>query len=157
MISFILQRMIPQSSESLANRESFGIDPTRNSSNISSANNSRKSETIFNPIASNTSQQALVQRQQEIMKQQDAMLVDIGKGVDVLHNQALEINQEAKVHINIINKLDINVDKASEALKTEAEHAESIKQASRMCYMYIVLVVELVIIVLMVIFLFALK
>jgi len=146
--------MVPQATEPAYNRDSFGIDPTRNSS--SSAVNKSVSESTFNPIANTMSQKTLIQRQQEVIKQQDAMLVDISKGVDVLHNQALDINQEAKLHIKILEKLDVNVDKAAEALKAEAEHAENIRQTSRMCFLYIIILIEVVIIVFMLVFMFAL-
>lgn len=84
------------------------------------------------------------------------MIAEIGKGVDVLHQQALTIQDEAKTHIQILDRLDTNVEKATEDLKTEAAHAESVRRTSSVCFMYIVIVVEVAVIVLLLILMFSL-
>lgn len=46
---------------------------------------SKTAEVSMNPI--NTSDKGLIQRQQDVMKLQDEMVLDIAKGVDRLHDQ----------------------------------------------------------------------
>ena len=53
-----------------------------------------------------TSDKGLVQRQQEVMKQQDAMLEDIGKGVNRLYVQAKNIGEETKTHVRLLDDLE---------------------------------------------------
>ena len=53
-----------------------------------------------------TSDKGLVQRQQEVMKQQDAMLEDIGRGVNRLYVQAKNIGEETKTHIRLLDDLE---------------------------------------------------
>jgi hypothetical protein len=134
-------------------RDSFGIDSSRTST---AGSISRPVQDTFNPMSSSFSNQGLVQRQQDIIKQQDVMIMEIGRGVDVLHQQALNINEEAKTQIQILDKLDTNVEKATADLKTEAEHAERIRQTSSICFMYIVIVIEVAVIVLLLILMFSL-
>lgn len=47
----------------------------------------RLSELSMNPIQ--TSNKGLVQRQQDVMKKQDEIILEIGKGVDRLHVQVV--------------------------------------------------------------------
>ena len=140
----------PQSS-----RPSLGSSPPSNRPSISQhlppeMNSSFKSvsEVAMNPL-SQTSERGLVQRQQEVIKMQDDMLKDIEKGVGRLHDQALTIGEEAKLHVKILNKLDDQVDKTTDDLKREARHAERIRVKSRVCAMYMCIVGEIIIIVIL--------
>ena len=88
---------------------------------------SKTAEVSMNPI--NTSDRGLIQRQQDVIKLQDEMVLDISKGVDRLHDQvisvehnghfldfdtntyiffiqAVAIGEEAKIHMNLLDKLD---------------------------------------------------
>lgn len=58
------------------------------------------------------------------MALQDDMLLDIEKGVDRLHQQALQIGDEAKGQTRLLDDLDSNVDIATAALQAEAKHAQ---------------------------------
>jgi t-SNARE complex subunit (syntaxin) len=89
------------------------------------------------------------------MKLQDDMLVDISKGVDRLHGQATTIGEETKSHIKLIDNLENNVDDATEALTSEAKHAEEVKRKAEGCYMYICIAIEFVIIILLLLIGFA--
>ena len=91
------------------------------------------------------SDKGLIQRQQEIMKLQDAALKDIEKGVGRLHDQAKDISAETQLHLNIINKLDTSVDDAASDLRTEAKHAEKVRLRSQVCSLYICLAAEVLI------------
>jgi hypothetical protein len=81
---------------------------------ISSPSNSSTISTI-NPLAA--SDKALLQRQQDVIKMQDHILLDIEKGVDGLHRQALEIKSEVTLQNQVLDDLDAHVDVATEGLK----------------------------------------
>ena len=72
-----------------------------------------------------TSDKALAQRQKDVVKQQDAMLMQIEEGVDRLHGQALLIGDEAKLHTRLLDDLDSNVDIATAALQVRCSNASS--------------------------------
>ena len=107
----------------------------------------------LNPMQ--TTDKGLVQRQKEVMKLQDDMLVDIGHGVDRLHNQAKDIGEETKSHIVLLDNLEANVDDATDALQAEAIHAQKVRQKAAGCWMYICVAIEFVIIVLLLIIAYA--
>jgi len=102
----------------------------------------------------NFSDKGLMQRQHEVIVQQNLALKDIEKGVSRLHEQAVDIGGEAKLHLHIIQNLDVNVDAAAEALRTEAKHAESVRMKSRMCCLYLFLAMEVVVLVVLMIVVF---
>lgn len=103
----------------------------------------------YNPLA--TSDKGLVQRQKDIMQLQDEMVLDIESGVDRLHGKALAIGEESKMHVRLLDDLDGNVEIATAALQAESKHAERIKDKAQVCYMYICIVVEVLIIMLLLI------
>lgn len=55
------------------------------SNNGNGGNGNNQPSTTFNPLA--TSDKALIQRQQEVIKMQDEIILDIEKGVDRLNVQ----------------------------------------------------------------------
>jgi hypothetical protein len=89
------------------------------------------------------------QTQEQIMKVQDEMVLEIGKGVGRLHGKALVIGEEAKAHVRLLDDLDSNVEIASAALAQEAKHAAETKDKGKVCYMYICIAVEVLVLVLM--------
>ena len=111
------------------------------------------SSVALNPMQ--TTDKGLIQRQQEVMKMQDDMLVDIGHGVDRLHNQAKDIGEETKSHIELLDNLESNVDNATDALQAEAIHAQKVRQKAAGCWMYICVAIEFVVIVLLLIIAYA--
>lgn len=115
--------------------------------------NSNQSRTEYNPMT--MSDRALVQRQKDVIKMQDEMLVDIEKGVGRLHEKALEIGDETKLHTRLLDDLDSNVDIATAALQAEAKHAEKIKEQTKMCWMYICIIVEVMVLVLLLVLMFS--
>mmetsp|Transcript_17266 Transcript_17266/g.28868 ORF Transcript_17266/g.28868 Transcript_17266/m.28868 type:complete len:208 (-) Transcript_17266:187-810(-) len=117
-----------------------------NSSNVGSG-------VALNPMQ--TTDKGLIQRQKDVMKLQDDMLVDIGHGVDRLHNQAKDIGEETKSHIVLLDNLEANVDDATDALQAEAIHAQKVRQKAAGCWMYICVAIEFVIIVLLLIIAYA--
>ena len=119
----------------------------------SSSSSSATATTTYNPVA--TSEKQLIQRQHDIMRIQDEMILDIGSGVDRLHEQAKAIGDEARIHTRLLDDLDGTVELATAGLQAEAKHAAMVKEKSRMCWLYICIIVEIVIILLLVIIIVA--
>ena len=119
----------------------------------SSSSSSSSSSTAYNPVA--TSEKQLIQRQQDIMRIQDEMILDIGTGVGRLHEQAKAIGEEAKIHTRLLDDLDGTVELATAGLQAEARHAAMVKEKSRMCWLYICIIVEIIVILLLVIIIVA--
>jgi hypothetical protein len=102
----------------------------------------------YNPMMTNS---AMVQKQKDTMRLQDEMLLDIESGVGRLHNKAVEIGEEAKTHTRLLDDLDSNVDIAAQALQEEARHTEKIKEQTKMCWLYICVAVEIIVLFLLII------
>jgi hypothetical protein len=83
------------------------------------------------------------------------MLVQIGKGVDVLKDQAIAIGEETKIHIAIMDKLDGQVDVTTLALEEETRHARAVQESSKTCYLYICILIEVVIILVLLVLWFS--
>lgn len=139
------------------------VSSSSSSSSSSASSSSSKSLTAspLYPVASatysplnTTSSHGLIQRQQEVIKIQDEMLLDIGKGVERLHQQALTIGDEAKLSSRLLDDLDGNVEMATAALHAEAKHAERIKEKARVCWMYVCIAAEIVVIVILLVLAF---
>lgn len=67
----------------------------------------------------------------------------------------MEIGQETRVQVKIIEDLDRHVDIATEGLQQETKHAEQIRRKGQVCYMYICIVIEIIVILILVILTFA--
>lgn len=108
---------------------------------------------VYNPVGlSNT---GLAQQQSETMRSQDALLDEIGSGVDRLFRQAQLINEEASVHVRLLDSLDDSVDVAARALREEAKHASEVRSRSQSCYLYMCVAAEVLVIVLLIVAWFA--
>jgi t-SNARE complex subunit (syntaxin) len=74
----------------------------------------------------------------------------------VIIAQALVIGDEARLHNRILEDLDSNVDIATAALQAEAKHAETIKDKAQVCWMYICIAVEVVVLFILLLLMFKL-
>ena len=93
------------------------------------------------------SDQQILQQQDEIMRQQDAMLGDIERGVGNLKQHATAIGQEADMHVRLLDEMDGDVGQAQEGLQSETARARHVRKTSGNCRLYICIVVLLVILV----------
>lgn len=109
-----------------------------------SSNNS-----VQNPL--NMSDRGLAQRQQQIIGLQDEMLGDISRNVDRLHGQAVTIGDQAKEHGRILESLEQETDGATSGLQAETAHAKAIKDKAQVCWLYVCVAVEFVLLFLLVI------
>jgi uncharacterized protein (DUF3084 family) len=73
-----------------------------------------------------TSQQ--LEQQHRVMNDHNKLISDLERGVGRLHHQANLIDQEANLHVRLLDDMDIDVDKASEGLRQEARHAERVSK-----------------------------
>ncbi len=68
----------------------------------------------------------------------------------------MEIGEEIKVQNIVLDSLDVHVDVATDGLKEETKHAEEVRIKGQVCYMYMCIMIEVIIILIMA-FLFFLK
>jgi len=138
-----------------SSRSSFASNNSINPLQISrpSLNNNNNSSNSNNN--DKTSDRILIDRQKDIIRIQDDMLEDIDKGIGRIKEQALTINDEVKLQNKILTKLDHQVDDATEGLREEARHAEQIRQKSQMCVLYIFVIIEILIIAILLVVLYA--
>jgi len=71
--------------------------------------------------------QLSVQQQRQIMAEQDLLLDDISGGVDRLHERAVNINDETKLHKSLLDDMDVDVDKALVGMRKETKHAIEVR------------------------------
>lgn len=80
----------------------------------------------------NTTDRGLVQRQRDVMKLQDDMIMEIEQGVGTLHGKALAIGEETKIQSRLLDDLDSNVDIATAAL--QVRHSTLFMDVLVMCF-----------------------
>jgi hypothetical protein len=95
--------------------------------------------------------QAYQQTAQTVMSVQDEMLDQLGSGVSRLHNQAMLINEESTLHVNLLHEMDEDVESATMGLRQEAKHAERIREQSSVCKLYMIIAGETVLLVFLII------
>ncbi len=61
----------------------------------------------------------------------------------------MEIGEELKVQNAVLDNLDVHVDTATGGLKEETKHAEEVRVKGQVCYMYICIIVEVIVILIM--------
>ena len=136
--------------------------------NNNSSNSNKLNFEIQNPMTgsfdgsggnSNYSDQTnkgLILRQKETLRQQDEMIEDISKGVDRLHNQALEIGNETKIQIQIIDQFDKNTDQAVTDIQNQNKNIQGVQAATNTCAYYVCITLEVIAIIALLIIVFGL-
>jgi hypothetical protein len=71
--------------------------------------------------------QLSVLEQRQLMAEQDLLLDEISGGVDRLHERAVNINDETKLHTNLLSDMDGDVDKALVGMRAETKHAIEVR------------------------------
>jgi len=90
-----------------------------------------------------------VLEQRQMMVEQDLLVDEIGAGVDRLHTRALNIRDESKLHVSLLNDMDHDVDHALVGLRAETAHAMQIRKTTGNCHLYICILVLLVTLVML--------
>jgi len=123
-----------------------GVKGTASSSSSSSSSSSGGGGTT-NPMQSSA---GLAMRQEQVIKLQDDMLLDIADGVDRLRDKALVIHQEVNLQGKLITDLEDNVEIGITGLQQEAEHAKQVREKSQTFYMYVCLLLEFCLLMLLI-------
>ena len=121
---------------------------TSGAKGTSSSSSSSASTPVTNPMLASTSGLAL--RQEQIIRQQDDMLLDIAEGVDRLRDKALVINNEVKTQGKLMDDLEANVEQGIEGLQQEAEHAKQVREKSATFKLYVCLLLEFCLLLLLI-------
>ena len=101
-----------------------------------------------NPILG---EMGLVQQNKQIIALQDDMIMDIGKGMDRLANQANTMNEEAKVQSKLLQSMEQDTDRSTLALQNERKHMVKVDEATKMCWSYICIAVEVILLFILII------
>lgn len=59
------------------------------------------------------------------------MLEELGRGVGRLKSQSTMINEEASLHVRLLDEMEGDAERASSGLRAEARHAEKVGFVSR--------------------------
>lgn len=62
------------------------------------------------------------------MQQQDAMIDELAVGVGRLKNQTVNIHDEARLHVNLLNGMETNLDEAHAGLEDETRRAARLRE-----------------------------
>jgi hypothetical protein len=89
----------------------------------------------------------LLQVSKSKVEQQDKVILEIGSGVERIHQQALQIGNEANSQNALLQNLDENVEGGAEELREEAYHAEQVRRKSKTCHLYLCIAAEVAILV----------
>ena len=100
---------------------------------------------INNPMAMELSGSGLMMYSQARINEQDLIIAEIGTGVQRMHQQAIDIGDEANIQNSLLSNLDESVEAGAEALREEAQHAETVRKKSKMCKLYMCIIVELMV------------
>jgi hypothetical protein len=103
------------------------------------------------------SDKAMQLQQQETMRQQDMMILQIEEGVGRMHTKALAIGDETKLQNKLLESMDEHIDSTAESLKAEAKHAQQVRDTGKVTYMYICIAVEVLVLVVLVAIMFIKK
>jgi hypothetical protein len=67
-------------------------------------------------------------RMQQAMRQQDDMIDDLAVGVSRLRDQTQVIGDESRMHVNLLNDMESNLDSAHAGLESETRRAAQLKE-----------------------------
>lgn len=134
--------LVPQSSDVRALQQGLQrLDHSLNSLPISGAEVQRRRRLIqhlqqsssgsnagdggFSGLDTAGTQQSLIT---QAMERQDAMIDDLAIGMGRLKNQTLNINEEARMHVNLLSDMDTNLDAAYAGLEDETRRAARLRE-----------------------------
>merc|ERR1712178_190188 len=67
---------------------------------------------------------------QMAMQQQDEMIDQLAAGVGRLKTQTVAVQDEARLHVNLLNDMDTNLDAAQQGLEDETRRAARLREDS---------------------------
>ena len=84
------------------------------------------------------------------MRQQDGMIDELAAGVSRLKNQTHLIGEEANLHVNLMNDMEVNLDAAHAGLEGETRRAAQLKQDQSVWRLQLIVAGECVLLVLLI-------
>ncbi|KAG5192501.1 soluble NSF attachment protein receptor [Tribonema minus] len=63
-------------------------------------------------------------KQREAMQEHDRIVEELGKGVGRLHQTSVVINDEANLHVRLLDDMDEDIERANASLMQETRHAQ---------------------------------
>ena len=93
-------------------------------------------------------------RRKELAALQDEMLKDLSTGIDRLGRVARTIGDETTLQTKLLDGIEVDVEKASEALQEETRHAERVKEKAQIGRLWCMLLVQIVVVIFLVIVIF---
>jgi hypothetical protein len=73
-------------------------------------------------------QQSIQTQMQMALQQQDNMIDDLAVGMDRLKNQTVAIGDEARLHVNLLNDMESNLDAAHDSLESQTRRAAKLRE-----------------------------
>eukprot|EP00615_Pteridomonas_danica_P009364 CAMPEP_0114336516 /NCGR_PEP_ID=MMETSP0101-20121206/5762_1 /TAXON_ID=38822 ORGANISM="Pteridomonas danica, Strain PT" /NCGR_SAMPLE_ID=MMETSP0101 /ASSEMBLY_ACC=CAM_ASM_000211 /LENGTH=193 /DNA_ID=CAMNT_0001468471 /DNA_START=138 /DNA_END=719 /DNA_ORIENTATION=- len=86
-------------------------------------------------------------QQRQMMAEQDLLVDEIGLGVDRLHERAVNIKDESKLHTSLLSDMDVDVEKAMSGLERETRNATEVRKKTSNCSLYGCIILLLVVLV----------
>lgn len=84
------------------------------------------------------------------MRQQDGMIDELAAGVSRLKQQTHLIGEEANMHVNLMNDMEVNLDAAQAGLESETRRAAQLKQDQSVWRLQLIVAGECVLLVLLI-------
>lgn len=98
---------------------------------IDSMNSANNNNDYLPPSADGGDQGQQPQSQMAVaMEQQDAMIDELAVGVGRLRDQTQVIGDEARMHVNLLNDMETNLDSAHDGLDNETRRAARLREDS---------------------------
>lgn len=91
-------------------------------------------------------------RTEEQIRAQDALLDNISAGLTNLQAINLNIQDEAQLHIRLLDDLSENVDESTVGLERESERAKHLIKDTRTCWLYVTILLLLIVLIVLVIY-----
>ena len=93
-------------------------------------------------------------RRKELVALQDEMLRDVSTGIDRLGRVARTIGDETSLQTKLLDGIEVDVEKAGEALQEETRHAERVKEKAQIGRLWCLLLFQIVVVLFLVIIIF---
>jgi hypothetical protein len=84
------------------------------------------------------------------LRQQDDMIDELAIGMNRLKNQTIAIGDEAKLHVNLLNDMENNLDMAQDSLEAQTRHAAQLRHDQSLWRLQLIVAALFVLLVLLI-------
>ena len=74
------------------------------------------------------------------LKQQDEMIDELALGVGRLKHQTHKVNDEARLHVNLLDDMDADVEKAQASMEAETRRAQKLQEDKSVWKLYMIII-----------------